>query len=715
MDRSHRLPVVGLYAAVVVTIVVAFTAALFTAFYQTDEARDRILERNAVVDRLASLTDDLNLVEAYTSRYLAGGEEDNRASAEASHRRLLANLDALAPLLADRSQALVELRRLTGERLTYLDESRARFAPGTPAALARIDSPTSRPLRERSLALVRQVNAAEKELIERLRADFLAAARTVALLNLIAVLLLAGGGILIVALFVRYHAARAQAETLGKEELTRLRLLADAIPGVVSYVDRDLRYRFVNRFHADIFRTSPNDAVGKSVASVVGPEPFAQLEPYFRRALAGEHVAFEREFHHPVVGTRIMRALMAPSRDSNGNVDGVISVSLDVTHDRQLQEQADMARDAAQRANEAKSRFLAIASHDLRQPLHALTLFMSGLRARVTGDEAREILTSMETAVRSMQEMFRGLLDISKIDAGILVPAARDVDVGDLLRRLAGEFRPIAAERGLRLRVVPGSARVTTDPVLLESVLRNFLSNAVKFTRRGRILLGTRRRRDRLRIEVYDTGPGIPTDLQERAFEEFARLPSAAGTEGVGLGLAIARRLADLIGARIDLRSQVGRGSRFALELPCLERPAPTPAITTEGHALVGRRLLIVDDNPLVLAAVTRGLTDLGATVAAASTVDAALAQARAAAPDAAIIDFNLGDSVSGLDLADTLSRLAAAPIPALLVTGSTDPATLSALARSGRQWLTKPVEMHDLCDALSRLLRKAVRPASAG
>ena len=240
------------------------------------------------------------------------------------------------------------------------------------------------------------------------------------------------------------------------------------------------------------------------------------------------------------------------------------------------------AKDTAERANVAKSRFLAAASHDLSQPLEAIGMF-TGMLDRVTGDDrVHTILNDLRGAQRSMRTLLGSLIEISKLEVGAIEPKARPVHLTPMIRQLAAEYWPQAMSRNLTLRVTAPEATVVTDPTLLERILRNFLSNALRYTHRGGVLLGCRRRGNNLRIEVYDTGPGIPEEERSRIFEEFSQLddPDRDRSEGIGLGLAISDRLASLLEHPLEVRSTVGKGSRFSVSVPIgatappQERPA---------------------------------------------------------------------------------------------------------------------------------------------
>jgi DNA-binding response OmpR family regulator len=385
---------------------------------------------------------------------------------------------------------------------------------------------------------------------------------------------------------------------------------------------------------------------------------------------------------------------------------------------RRLREALDAKHEAVS-ANLAKSHFLAAASHDLRQPLYAMNLFLSTLRRRVIGDEATRLVAGMTETIESMQAMFNALLDVSRLDAGAVTPTVVGFELEQMLQRLRASFAGQAAAKGLRLDIPPSAALVRSDPVLLESILRNLLSNAVRYTHQGRVDLRCGSHGPNVRIEVSDTGPGIPEDQRERVFEEFHRLDNTGATErGLGLGLAIVRRMAALLEISVALTSKAGLGSVFSVTVPRATSAAAetgTPAITL--NPLKGRRLLLVEDDPMVREALVREVADWGALPIVASTAEEALSLLAASGqsqPEIAIVDYDLGGVVSGPALLGLLRARLNLAIPAVIVTGATDPSTLEALRQSGYRWLTKPIDAEHLKRAASELLTGTPSPLPA-
>lgn len=368
---------------------------------------------------------------------------------------------------------------------------------------------------------------------------------------------------------------------------------------------------------------------------------------------------------------------------------------------------ADLARAsaAAQQANQAKTRFLAAVSHDLAQPLHAAHLFTHALAQRIGDAPERETVAHIDGALSSAEALLGGLLDISRLDAGGMPSEPRAFAAGPLLRSLATEFRLLAAAKGLALHHVPTRAWLHGDAQLLRRVLQNFLSNAVKYTRQGRILLGVRRHGDALRIEVWDSGPGIAETDRAAIFEEFRRLDR--GGAGLGLGLAIAERIARLLGAPLTLRSWPGRGSVFAIALPRAAPAGAENAATAEAEATPRRRVLVVDNDAAVLAATAALLAGWNCDVASAADAEAAALQCARARPDLLVLDYHLDGGATGLDLRRRLGAGVAA-LPCIVVTADHGEDVRSAVAATGCHLLHKPLKPLALKSLMARLLAAA-------
>jgi signal transduction histidine kinase/CheY-like chemotaxis protein len=362
-------------------------------------------------------------------------------------------------------------------------------------------------------------------------------------------------------------------------------------------------------------------------------------------------------------------------------------------------------------ANLAKSRFLAAASHDLRQPLHALNWFVTQLRSEKDPVERTRLVEQIETATAAMNELFNALLDISKLDAGVLVPTISEFPVDQLLKRIMTTFSAAAREKSLRLRIMSNDAWIRSDFILLERILLNLVSNAVRYTVKGGIVIGCRRRAAVLRIEVWDTGVGIAENQQHNVFREFYRLGSTKQDRGhgLGLGLAIVDRLCRLLGHPIELTSRVGRGSRFAVSLPlAAPRTVAQPSSLATIDPAMNKFVVVIDDDPLVLDAMRGVLKSWGCSVLTANSDSAALAalSGEDRVPDLIISDYRLRDARSGFEVIEHMRGVIGADIPAFLISGDTAPERLREASASGYYLLHKPVLPMTLRSVVSQILK---------
>jgi signal transduction histidine kinase/CheY-like chemotaxis protein len=364
-------------------------------------------------------------------------------------------------------------------------------------------------------------------------------------------------------------------------------------------------------------------------------------------------------------------------------------------------------------ANQAKSRFLATASHDLRQPLHALGLFVAQLHGRTKAEDRERIVAGIEAALSAMNELFNALLDISKLDSGVLTPKLTNFPITQLLKRLETTFAGVAREKGLALRIVSSDAWVRSDVILLERIASNLVSNAIRYTSTGGVLVGCRRRGETLRIEVWDTGAGIPRDQQQLIFSEFYRLHHSDGDQGggLGLGLAIVDRLGRLLRHTIEIKSVLGRGSRFSIAVPAIRRPVvavkPKGAAPTRFVALSSRLVVVIDDDPLVLEGMGGLIRSWGCSVVTGNTDSAVLAGLAKydEPPDVIISDYHLRDGGTGLEAITRLRTALTATIPAFLMSGDTNPDPLRDARANGYSLLHKPVEPAVLRALLAQVL----------
>jgi signal transduction histidine kinase/ActR/RegA family two-component response regulator len=370
------------------------------------------------------------------------------------------------------------------------------------------------------------------------------------------------------------------------------------------------------------------------------------------------------------------------------------------------------ALDAAQTANRAKTRFLASASHDLRQPLHALLLFSAALSVRKLDPKSQEIADRIDDATQDLAHELDTLLDVSKLDAGVVRVNIERVDVGAIAARIVDSMMPLAERKGLALAVsVQPGLDAASDRTLVERVLRNLVDNAIKYTDAGQVRVEGLRRPDSIAVRVIDSGRGIPPDEQERVFEEFYQIGNAERDrhKGLGLGLAIVRRLVDLLGGSLRLESTPGRGSTFEVVLPIDRREVPPDAhVDAPMHADIGGcHVLVVDDEPNVRDGMRLLLEGLGCRVSLAAGTADAVAGAAAARPDIVLADLRMQGDDSGVRTIDSVRSLYPG-LPALLVSGDTAPDRLREAEHAGLALLHKPVPADVLTRAIASALARA-------
>ncbi len=520
------------------------------------------------------------------------------------------------------------------------------------------------------------------------------------------------------------------AEALRDSE-RRIRIITDNVPVLIAYVDREERYRFANRPYQAALKLGSRASEGHRVAEALEPERYARLKPHIDAALAGQPQSFEIDFPTNDAKIEVARGTYIPHRDERGEVLGFFLLYVDISDRRRAEaamrlaneslerrvaertSELEAARTRAEEANIDKTRFIAAASHDLLQPLHATRLFLAALGERHPDDE---LVSKIELGLGAVDDLLNALLDIAKLDTGTVRPERKPVPVGPLLQSLVESFMLIAAQNRVELRLVACDAVVETDPTLLRRVLQNFLSNAIRYGqvpgRSARVVIGCRRHEGMLRIEVHDNGPGIPKASQIEVFKEFVRLGRREGKSerGLGLGLAIVDRIARMLGHPLRLASEPGRGSTFSIEMPIAaaasravpdrtsDRVAPPPA--TSRAAMV----VCIDDEAAVRDAMTVLLASWGCEVMAVEDADQALARVNGRVPDLVLIDLHLGDDrPDGFAEIGRLRTAWGPRLPAALVTADRDAANLSRARNLGLDVLLKPVKPAQLRALVTR------------
>jgi two-component system, sensor histidine kinase len=395
--------------------------------------------------------------------------------------------------------------------------------------------------------------------------------------------------------------------------------------------------------------------------------------------------------------------------------------NIDLIHELRNQTlAAEQARATAEEANVAKSRFLAAAGHDLRQPLHALGFFVDALQEQSLPPDGRAVVNNIRRSVDAMEDLFNSLLDVSRLDAGIVRPRIATIALAPLMERIRIEYDSAATQKDLALCVARNSLFVRSDPVLLERIMRNLVANAVRYTDRGKVVLGARRHAAAVRIEVWDSGRGIPKDKHREIFQEFRQLdnPQRDRRKGLGLGLAIVERLVKLLDHPLELRSRLGKGSVFAVTVPRGRREDFVPG-EADGQIVVDRDvanslILVVDDEPDVRDSMMALLGKWRCEVVAAESCDEMLSKLVAVKriPDLIVADYRLKAGENGIEVVARLREEFNAQVPALLITGDTGMEQLREAEESGLHVLHKPLNPSRLRALIANLRRERSRAA---
>ncbi len=488
------------------------------------------------------------------------------------------------------------------------------------------------------------------------------------------------------------------------------------------FLDVELKIRFFTPATRSLFSVIPSD-VGRPLADLNSLATDSALSGDAREVMKSL-TPIEREIQVQN-GTWFIRRVL-PYRTHDDGVEGVVITFTDITERKRTARALEAATHEAELANIAKTRFLAAANHDLRQPLQTLALLQGLLAKRVEGERAQKLVARLDETLGAMSGMLNTLLDINQIETGSIRADIAAFPIATLLRQLKDEFDYHAQAQGLSLHVVPCSLMVNSDPRLLEQIIRNLLSNALKYTERGKILVGCRRHAGMLSVEVWDTGKGIPKDELGAIFEEYHQIDNAARerSRGLGLGLSIVRRLATLLDHQVDVRSTPGKGSCFAVEIAMpttdgiMPRAVQAPAIAPPAGMQEPHRtgfILIVEDDQEVRELLELSLKDDGhRTHLAADGKLAVEWMAKGfAKPDVILADYNLPNGPNGLQLIAQLREIAGADTPAAILTGDISTTTLREIARHNCLQFNKPLKLRELMDALQRLLPPPPLPAN--
>src|ERR1700691_244852 len=478
------------------------------------------------------------------------------------------------------------------------------------------------------------------------------------------------------------------------------------------FLDTDLNIRFFTPATQSLFSFGADD-VGKPLANFhsLAADDTLLLDA---RTVLKTNVPIEREIKRG--GDDMYNRRVLPYRTRNRGVEGVVVTFTDITERKRVKRALEQAKQQAERANAAKSRFLAAASHDLRQPLANLHLLQGMLAKVVEGEKAQKLIARFDQTLGAMSGMLNTLLDINQIDSGAVRVAKVKFPLSELFDVLRDEFACLAEDHKISLHVVPCSLSVHSDPRLLEQMIRNLLSNALKYAIGGRVLLGCRRRNGMLSIEVCDTGPGIPGEELHAIFEEYRQLDNAARerSQGLGLGLSIVKGLGNLLEHRVYVSSVQGRGSVFGIELVLpksrTSKPNGNDRHLGEPRVEAVRRngeILIIEDDPELRDLLDHLLKEEGYRTAVVPHGAAALGLVAEGAihPDLILTDFNLPNGMDGLQASAKLREKLHRKTPVIILTGDISTGTSREIALQNYVKLNKPVKLKELTQVIQELI----------
>lgn len=513
-------------------------------------------------------------------------------------------------------------------------------------------------------------------------------------------------------------------EALQKQRTTSndLQNVLNSTNVATLFLDRDLHIRFFTPVTRKLFNVIPSD-IGRPLADLNALATDDALLADSRNVIK-TLIPLEREIQ--TRDSRWHSRRILPYRTEQGEIEGVVITFVDITERRRVSDDLKSAKQLAQTANLAKTRFLASASHDLRQPLQSLSLVQGMLGNFVKDPQGQKLVGKLENIVETMSGMLNTLLDINQIESGTMNAEMSAFPVSEVLAGLKGEFAETALAQQLSLHVVNSSHFIKSDPRLLQQMARNLLSNALKYTGKGKVLLGCRKRGKSMSLEVWDTGKGIPETELEAIFDEYHQLDNTARERslGLGLGLSIVRRMGILLGHRVTLRSKLGRGSVFAIEVPIATPPQPT-ASKLGAHAIniVAKphnsavSILLIEDEPEVRELLDIHLRSEGHTVVSARSGKLAIDQVQIGGfrPDLILTDFSLPDGMNGLETKSRLLEFLGAATPVIVLTGAISTVILRDIALHKCTRLNKPVKLGELSATIHRLMPKAhLRPAKS-
>ncbi|WP_144172500.1 NahK/ErcS family hybrid sensor histidine kinase/response regulator [Pseudomonas sp. Kh13] len=543
--------------------------------------------------------------------------------------------------------------------------------------------------------------------------------------------------------------ARQRAETAHQHQI---RLITDHVPALIAYLNADLVYEFTNKVYEEWYCWPRGVMLGQSLREAHSEQHYQRLEAYVARALAGESVTFEFAETNINGQERYMLRSYVPNRLANGDVVGIFVLIRDITERRntaqalhqayqhleqrvrertaeltslneqllrEIEERSRVesrlreAKREAEQANLSKTKFLAAVSHDLLQPLNAARLFTSALLECREPQNSAHLVRNVSNSLEDVESLLGTLVDISKLDAGVIKADVAPFALRELMDNLAAEYAQVARSEGLELHFVGCSAVVRSDIQLLARILRNLLSNAIRYTPSGRVVLGCRRQRGGLRIEVWDSGIGIAEEHLEEMFQEFRRgdVQRPDQDRGLGLGLAIVEKIAGILGHRIRVRSWLGKGSVFAVEVPLsTTAPKAQPSLAISEpmlERLRGARVWVLDNDAAICAGMRTLLEGWGCQVVTALSEEDLARQVDNyhADADLLIADYHLDNDCNGVDAVARINARRAQPLPAMMITANYSNELKQQIRELGHTLMHKPVRPMKLKAAMSHLL----------
>ncbi|SFF97290.1 hybrid sensor histidine kinase/response regulator [Neptunomonas qingdaonensis] len=539
-----------------------------------------------------------------------------------------------------------------------------------------------------------------------------------------------------------------------RESEHNIRIYTDNVPVLIAYLDTERRYLFVNKAYAEAFGMQRDMIIGMPAHKVLPADEYTKRKDFIQEALNGKRQKFETYLPSQSDAKRFAEVTYIPHIGEYGDILGYFTLYQDITERRQaeialqitnetleqrvkerthalsvvnkelrkentiralMEDELRQAKSDAEAANLGKTRFLAAASHDLLQPLNAARLFTSALaqQSHYT-PSTTQLVDNLDGSLKAAEELITTLLDISKLDAGALQPAITHFSLNSLFSNLSAEFTALTQEKSLSFHYVHCHQVIVSDQKLLRRILQNFLSNAVRYTQNGKILLGCRRDNQKLRIEVWDTGVGIPQEKLREVFEEFKRInnPKHSKVQGLGLGLAITDRIAKMLKHKINVRSWPGRGTVFSITVPLGDpekevQSKPEQRGWIRSKSLNGTTALIVDNEPKILEGMSALLQGWGCQTCTAVSIETATAlylNEDSPPPDIVLVDYHLNESDTGIMALAALYETWNTKVPALVITADRTDEVKKEIDDFGAQLLTKPIKPAALRAMINKL-----------